>query len=374
MLESVLEMPWKIGERIPTNLIVGFLGSGKTTAIRNLLEQRPVNEHWSIFVNEFGTVSIDQALIESSRNEVAVEELGGGCACCTMSFAFKPLLAQFIRRTKPDRLILEPSGISHPANVVDILRSDDFSNVIDLRNIICMIDPNAVDDSRWNNSETFHDQVQLADIVVLNWTDLRTQEQIDRCLRWIAGFNPPKQLVVETKFGVIDSQLLNTECRTTRFPLFSEAHPNPRLDEIQLASEKFEAESGASAKDSAGQEASESSRLNSTVRLDQKPEPRRPLRFPNQGADLRGCGWIFHVDDVFNKNSLFDLLEVIRDVVRLKGVFRCESGWWTINRTKHETGFLKSTYRRDSRLEIIFESDLLNWDYLEESLVQCITN
>ena len=146
------------------------------------------------------------------------------------------------------------------------------------------------------------------------------------------------------------------------------------MDEIQLASEKFEAESGASAKDSAGQEASESSRLNSTVRLDQKPEPRRPLRFPNQGADLRGCGWIFHVDDVFNKNSLFDLLEVIRDVVRLKGVFRCESGWWTINRTKHETGFLKSTYRRDSRLEIIFESDLLNWDYLEESLVQCITN
>ncbi|MGB1930878.1 MAG: GTP-binding protein, partial [Mariniblastus sp.] len=66
-------MPWKIGERIPTNLIVGFLGSGKTTAIRNLIEQRPVSEHWSIFVNEFGTVSIDHALVESSRNEVAVE-------------------------------------------------------------------------------------------------------------------------------------------------------------------------------------------------------------------------------------------------------------------------------------------------------------
>lgn len=367
-------MPWKIGERIPTNLIVGFLGSGKTTAIRNLIEQRPVSEHWSIFVNEFGTVSIDHALVESSRNEVAVEELGGGCACCTMSFAFKPLLAQFLRRTKPDRLILEPSGISHPANVVDILRSDDFSGVIDLQNIICMIDPKVVDDPRWQNSEVFHDQVQLADIVVLNWSDLRCQEQIDRCREWVAGFNPPKQLVVETKFGEIDFELLNIECRTTRFPLFSEAHPNATSSEIGFTGENFEPKSGASTKVNAGQEISEHGRLNSVVSLDQQPKPGCPLRFPNQGSDLCGCGWIFHVDDVFRKDSLFDLLEVIRDLVRLKGVFRCDTGWWAINRTKHETGFLKSTYRRDSRLEIIFESDLLNLDYLEESLIQCITN
>jgi len=145
-IESLLEMPWKRGERIPTNLIVGFLGSGKTTAITNLIEQRPDSEHWSIFVNEFGTVSIDHALVDSNTKEVAVEKLGGGCACCTMSFAFKPLLAQFIRRSKPDRLILEPSGISHPAKVVDILRSDDFSGAIDLRNIICLIDPNEFDE------------------------------------------------------------------------------------------------------------------------------------------------------------------------------------------------------------------------------------
>ena len=86
-------MPWKKGEKIPTNLIVGFLGSGKTTAITKLIEQRPVGEHWSILINEFGSVSIDHALVDSDLEGVAVEELGGGCACCTMSFAFKPLLA-----------------------------------------------------------------------------------------------------------------------------------------------------------------------------------------------------------------------------------------------------------------------------------------
>ena len=113
--------------RIPTNLIVGFLGSGKTTAINKLIANRPVGEKWSILINEFGKVSIDHALVDSGIDGINVQELGGGCACCTLALVFKPLLAQFIRRTKPERLILEPSGLSHPAKVIDILRSQGLS-------------------------------------------------------------------------------------------------------------------------------------------------------------------------------------------------------------------------------------------------------
>ena len=69
-------MVWKKGEKISTNLIVGFLGSGKTTAISKLIQQRPGGEDWSILINEFGTVSIDHALLGSSFEGVAVEELG----------------------------------------------------------------------------------------------------------------------------------------------------------------------------------------------------------------------------------------------------------------------------------------------------------
>lgn len=362
-------MPWKRGERIPTNLIVGFLGSGKTTAITNLIQQRPENEHWSIFINEFGTVSIDHALIDSDAREVAVEKLGGGCACCTMSFAFKPLLAQFIRRTKPDRLILEPSGISHPAKVVDILRSDDFSGAIDLRNIICLIDPEDFDDPRWKNSEVFLDQVQLADIVVLNWTDARAQKQIERCREWVESFDPPKQLIVETKFGVIDNQLLDLEFITTRFPLFGDAHPIPSESEARSDNgPKTVAEEIHQIMPQS--DVGERSPREPSLRL--KPESGRPLRFPNQGADFRGCGWIFHVDDVFDRDKLFDLLGAIRGVVRLKGVFRCKNDWCVINRTRNATDFSKSTYRRDSRLEIVFESDAMNWDGVEERIIQCI--
>jgi len=362
-------VPWKRGQLIPTNLIVGFLGSGKTTAITKLIESRPKGEHWSILVNEFGTVSIDHALLESSREGIAVEELGGGCFCCTMSFAFKPRLAQFIRRSKPDRLILEPSGLSHPAKVVDMLRSSDFAGAIDLRNIICLIDPKDFDDPRWQDSDVFQDQIQLADIVVINWTDSRDRDQIDRCRKWVESLNPPKQLIMETNFGEIPSELLDQEFHTVRFPLFADAHPLPNVELAGTPVSDRASESGAH------DHRNEHAKSHEGVKLSlQKPTPGKPLRCPNDGAGYQTCGWIFHVDDVFNRNRLIDFLGDVRPIVRLKGIFRCQNDWWTINRAKDGTSFSAATYRRDSRLEIILDSQTSpDWDKFENDLFKCLS-
>ena len=355
-------MAWKKGERIPTNLVVGFLGSGKTTAIAKLIEQRSKDESWSILINEFGKVSIDHALVDSSSSGIAIEELGGGCACCTLAFAFKPLLAQFIRRTKPDRLILEPSGVSHPAKVVDILRSRDFCRAIDLRNIICLIDPKDFEDPRWRETEVFQDQVQLADIVVLNWTDDRDRELIDRCREWVESFRPPKQLIIETSYGVIDSQLLDREFDTVRFPLFADAHPSPEADQDKLPM------------------------LNRTAEVHTPGEPElvkqthpsptkgHPLRFQNDGPGYDACGWVFHIDDIFDRDKLLDFLGYVHPIVRVKGVFRCQHDWWSINRAKEATSYATSAYRRDSRLEIILDSQTSGWDEVEQKLLQCLAD
>ena len=350
-------MPWKKGERIPTNLIIGFLGSGKTTAIANLIQQRDQGEHWSILVNEFGTVSIDHALVDSNHDQIAIEKLGGGCACCTMSFAFKPLLAQFIRRSKPDRLILEPSGVSHPAKVVDMLRSSDFSGAIDLRNIICLIDPKDFDAPKWQGSETFQDQVQLADIVIINWTDSRPQEQVQRCRQWVESFNPPKQLILETNFGQVDRQLLDQKFNTVRFPLFAAAHPTPKTEP-----------SGLQVLNNTDETAPEHTREASNLM------PGTPSRFPNQGPGYRACGWVFHVDDVFDRDQLMDFLGNLRPIIRLKGVFRCRGDWWAINRAKEAADLSTSTYRSDSRLEIIIDNESLSWDEIEQGLLSCLAN
>lgn len=356
-------MPWKRGERIPTNLIVGFLGSGKTTAITKLLDQRPTDEHWSVLVNEFGTVSIDHSLLASSEG-VFVEKLGGGCACCTMAFAFKPLMAQFIRRTKPDRLILEPSGISHPAKVVDILRGKGFSGSIDLRNIICLVDPQDLDDPQRRDSEVFQDQIQLADIVVMNWTDLRDRKAIDRCREWIESFNPPKQLVTETCFGMIEPSLLDMRFETVRFPLFSEAHPSPSSD---VEGDIPDSELTAVHIDQIEQPLD-------TVQLSSanQPSPGQPRRHENNGPGFEACGWVFHLDDVFDRDELFDFLGQVAPIARLKGVFRCEHDWWSINRAKEATRVSSSTYRRDSRLEVILTETSQDWNEFEACLLKCL--
>ncbi len=346
------------GERIPTNLIVGFLGSGKTTAITKLVEQRSAGEKWSVFVNEFGMVSIDHALIDSDRDGIEIEELGGGCACCTLSFTFQPLLRRFIDRTKPDRLIVEPSGASHPANVVDILRSPKFADSIDLRNTICLIDPKDADDPRRRDSEVFQDQVQLADIVILNWTDKRDRESIDRCREWVESFNPPKQLIVETSFGAIDPELLDMEFDTVRFPLFADAHPTPQPGNVGLPVLDLVSDTG--------------HQHEHDVDKKPAPDPRQPLRFQNDGPGYDACGWIFHLEDVFDRDKLLDLLGYVHPIVRLKGVFRCEDDWWMINRAKDGTRYSTSAYRRDSRLEIIRDRKTSGWPEFETKLLECL--
>ncbi|MCC9655195.1 CobW family GTP-binding protein [Rhodopirellula halodulae] len=355
--------------RIPTNVIVGFLGSGKTAAIAKLIDKRPEGEKWSVLINEFGEVSIDHALVESRLEGIAIEELGGGCACCTLALVFKPLLAQFVRRTKPDRLILEPSGVSHPANVVDILRSPNFAKAIDLRNIICLIDPKDFEDPRWRDTAVFQDQVQLADIVILNWTDSRDRELIDRCRTWVESFRPPKQLILETSFGEIDLELLDREFNTLRFPLFDDAHPSPEQPGGEMP--VLQPVSPDSHHDHHHHE-DEHEHHGSNAKESPQPTPGRPVRFQNSDADYDACGWIFHVDDVFDRDELLDLLGYVHPIVRLKGVFRCEDEWWTINRAKDGTSYAPSAYRRDSRLEIILDRKTPGWDEFESKLLACL--
>lgn len=346
--------------RTPVNVIVGFLGSGKTTAIVRLIEQKLATEKWAVLINEFGEVSVDHALVGPGDGTVEIEELGGGCACCTMSFVFQPLLARLLDRAKPDRLIVEPSGLGHPAKLVDMLRGPKFSESIDLRNIICLVDPQDAEDPRWRDSAVFQDQIQLADIVILNWTDQRNRELIDGCREWIESFRPPKQLILETSFGSIDPGLLDRQFATDRFPLFVDAHPIP--DDSQPALPLLDpAEPSSSARQSTPDEAVSA------------PAPGRPLRYQNDGPGYDACGWIFHADDVFDRDELLDLLAHVHPIVRLKGVFRCEDDWWSINRAKDETSFHSSAYRRDSRVEITRDRKTSGWVAFEGKLLECLS-
>ncbi|MDG2223522.1 MAG: GTP-binding protein [Rubripirellula sp.] len=332
---------------IPTNLVTGFLGCGKTSAINHLLKHRPAGERWSIFVNEYGMVTIDEMLIDAEAPEVNIQELGGGCLCCTVAMVFDPLFEQFIQRTNPDRLLLEPSGAGHPAALIDRLRGETFGGMIDLRATICLIDPQDWDRPQWRDSAVFHDQIQMADVVGITFTDLRDANQTDRCRQWIESFDPPKLLVSETSHGKIDPDWLDLRQTVIRSPRFGDAHDHDRLDSHHQRG---------------------TSQLSEIV---VPPSVGKPNRFENQSDGQWACGWIFSVDEVFDRDNLLDLLGYLRPIVRLKGVFRCQDDWWVINRSKNETSFQTTAYRRDSRLEIITDIQTTGWQELEQLLLKC---
>ena len=93
-----------------------FLGSGKTTSILHLLANKDPAEKWAVLVNEFGEVGIDGALLADSG--AMVKEIPGGCMCCVNGLPMQVGLNTLLRQGKPDRLLIEPTGLGHPKQIL----------------------------------------------------------------------------------------------------------------------------------------------------------------------------------------------------------------------------------------------------------------
>lgn len=128
---------------IPVNVITGPLGAGKSTCITQLAAKKPPESRWCILVNEFGSLGIDEAILNASykdgSGQVYVKQLAGGCMCCALSGPLNVAIAQVIRLTKPDRLIIEPSGLGHPAGLLDVMRSEHLAHVLDVKAVLCLV-------------------------------------------------------------------------------------------------------------------------------------------------------------------------------------------------------------------------------------------
>lgn len=177
------EQTFKLFQKaIPTNVITGFLGVGKTTAIQHLLNTKPANERWAVLINEFGKVGIDSQLLqtdEHSVGEVTIREVPGGCMCCAAGLPMKVALNQLIGKAKPDRLLIEPSGLGHPEEVIAVLSGDFYQSIIDLRATLTLVDARHMSDAKYREHETFQQQLQIADLIVANKADMYGQIEID---------------------------------------------------------------------------------------------------------------------------------------------------------------------------------------------------
>ncbi len=327
-------------DKIPVNIITGFLGVGKTTAINALLAQKPDGERWAVLVNEFGQIGVDQAAMPD-KNGLHIKELAGGCICCALGPALRAGLATLIRSARPQRLIIEPTGLGHPEGIIDTLQSGSFKDVLDLRAIICLLDPQLLEDTRVMAHETFQDQLNLADIVVLNKLDLASPALVDKAVQGLQGLFPPKQRIEKAQRGQFDATLLDLVRDDTLAAQFPDSHAQQQ---------------------------------------GQRPDPLQPLLLPRagkpvrrigQGTDFVSCGWVFHKDEVFDYDRLEVVLNNLDGALRIKGAFRIGYVWVFYNRVLDSHDIDKIAWRRDSRVEII-APQALDWDRIEQQLQGCI--
>lgn len=219
--------------KIPVTVITGFLGSGKTTLVRHLM-QNPQGKRLAIIVNEFGDVGVDGEILKSCAIPDCpaenIMELANGCICCTVADDFIPTIeALMALDPQPEHILIETSGLALPKPLLKAFDWPDIRSKITVDGVIALADAEAVaagrfapdvarvdaqrlaDDSIDHEtplSEVFEDQIACADIILLTKPDLAGPEGIAKAKEIIAAETPRPLPVVEVAEGVIDPRII----------------------------------------------------------------------------------------------------------------------------------------------------------------------
>jgi G3E family GTPase len=179
----------------------GFLGSGKTTFITQVLKAWGADEKIVVLVNEFGEVGIDGELLASRGGDVV--EMPSGCICCTLQTDFRTQLLDISRSIEPERVIIEPTGVATIGQIEEILASQLFEQVIDELHKILVIDATGFMELYRANRSFVESQVESAHIVLLNKCDLVDKKKAMLTRSAVAGINP-EIAILKTVFGAVD--------------------------------------------------------------------------------------------------------------------------------------------------------------------------
>ncbi len=177
-------------------LVCGFLGTGKTTLIKNILEHDSSN---TVFlVNDFGDMGIDGEIV-SETESVDIVELPSGCICCSLRTDLNQAITDIYKKYNPNRLLIEPTGIATPSAVLEALQEHELSENFKIEAVIGVVDPTLFFEFIEDYVNFFMDQIINSDIVLVNKIDITTTEEVDKVEEKIHELNP-SALIYRTKF------------------------------------------------------------------------------------------------------------------------------------------------------------------------------
>jgi cobalamin biosynthesis protein CobW len=186
---------------LTVDIITGFLGSGKTTLLKQILARGMGDKKVAIIVNEIGEIGIDGRQIECMNVEQMIE-LENGCICCTVNYQFGMAVRSIIDTVDPHLLIIETTGLANPYPLADEVRNtglrlDAIITVVDSANVLMQA----------REASVVRDQVEAADFLVMNKTDLVTPRELKKVERRVGRLNR-RALMLETTYGALDADVL----------------------------------------------------------------------------------------------------------------------------------------------------------------------
>jgi G3E family GTPase len=184
------------------DIFSGFLGAGKTTLIKKLIKEAYAGEKLVLIENEFGEIGIDGAFMQDAG--INVTEMNSGCICCSLVGDFGEALKKVLSQFKPDRILIEPSGVGKLSDVIRAVEGIHAEDAV--LNVYCTV----ADASRCkmylkNFGEFFGDQIANAKGVVLSHTDGLSENKIEECIELLRGYNKDC-VIVSTPWDIIDGR------------------------------------------------------------------------------------------------------------------------------------------------------------------------
>jgi len=312
-------------QKVPTNIITGFLGVGKTTAILSLLNAKPLTERWAVLVNEFGDVGVDGGLLKgqyAEGSDVFIREVPGGCMCCAAGLPMQIALNQLLVRSKPQRLLIEPTGLGHPKEVLLALSADHYKNILDIQKTVTLVDARKLADPRYTQHDTFNQQIDIADVVVGNKQDLYQDSEKALLINYVQQRKGLEVDVMFTKHGMLDSRKLIGPSNALTLLAQKNYHHHPLLESTDY---------------------------------EQIPECGY-VKKENSGEGHHSMGWRFSANKIFDRKVLFERFAGLR-VERLKAVLITNEGVFGYNMVDNLLTEVTLDDCIESRIEIILGVD-----------------